>query len=84
MFYVLVIGFFGMYVSFNDFSPFNNDLVNPSEVNLTPSLDPLSMIQKIYFMVVIAADPTFALFSIILTAYSFVMFYIIIKALPFT
>lgn len=84
MFYVIVIALFSMYVSFTDFTVFNSGLENPVDIDLTASVDPLSMIGKIYFMTTIAAVPEFQLLAIILAAYSFVMFYIIIKALPFT
>lgn len=84
MFYVIVISLFGIYISQADFTVFNSGLENPADIDLTASLDPLSMIQKIYFMSVIAVDPSFIILGLFMTAYSFVAFYIIIKALPFT
>lgn len=84
IFYIIVISLFYLYVGYTDFTVFNQNLENPLDVDLSASIDPLAMIQKIYFMTTIAVKPEFIILGIILTAYSFVTFYIIIKALPFT
>lgn len=82
MFYVLVISLFTIYIANADFTVFNETLDDPADIDLTASADPWSMLQKIYFMTTISTE--FAILGLLLTAYSFVMFYIIIKALPFT
>lgn len=84
MFYVILISLFYLYVSLNDFTVFNEELNNPMELDLTASIDPLSMIQKLYFLTAVAVRPEFILLGIIFSAYSVVAFYIFIKALPFT
>ncbi len=84
IFYVVMVGLFAVYTSLNDFSPFNENLKNPSDIDLTPSLNPISMLQKMYFMIAIAVDPTFILLGIIIAGYTFALLYIFIKALPFT
>ncbi len=84
MFYVILISMFYLYISLNDFTVFNEELDNPVDVELTASLDPLSMIQKLYFLTLIAIRPEFIILGVIFGAYTFAAFYIFIKALPFT
>lgn len=84
MFYFLVMSLFFLFVSLNDFSVFNEELENPADIDLTVSLDPISMVSKLYFLTLVAVRPEFVILGVILGAYSFVTFYIIIKALPFT